>query len=478
MKRVAGSLVTAALLVGCASAGGDGDDAPPPGEPPPPCTDCTPTDPQTPVSELRANLLANLLAQMNSSSVLFGQERFNITGVNPDGTQWFGAAPFDRSDAKTVAGDHPVVMGFDAWDLAIKPAEWAPTGKDHAAAARAVHAQGGIVSLDFHMHGCAVDSFNATGNEACLCRAANDDAFARSWLLGEYKKVADAIEREKLDQLPMIFRPLHEHSGNWFWWGQAYWDCARYVSNPRHTGAAAYARVYKTIVSYMRDVRKLEGLLVAYSPGDTTDYFAGYPGDEYVDIFGIDLYYGASPTFAQQTTNYRARLEQVTAFAREHHKVAALTEVGNTQLSSETTAAQSKWFVDHLLPLVTAPDVDVAYAMTWENRTSGPQQFWVPYPNHPGVADFRAFAESPGTKLITDVPAFESPPPFGYPVCQSCQSDPDGDRWGWEKDKSCRVGSWCLSPQYPACAQCASDPDGDSWGWENQRSCIVFASCQ
>jgi hypothetical protein len=53
-----------------------------------------------------------------------------------------------------------------------------------------------------------------------------------------------------------------------------------------------------------------------------------------------------------------------------------------------------------------------------------------------------------------------------YPFCSEKAIDPDGDGWGWENEKSCRVP--------PACRSAASDPDGDGWGWENQRSCKVM----
>ena len=99
----------------------------------------------------RDALLANLIAQMDRGTVMFGQQRFNLTGVNRDGTQWLATTSFDRSDARTVTGQHPVVLGLDAWDLAMKPATWTPTPATHASAAKAVAASGGIVTLDWHI---------------------------------------------------------------------------------------------------------------------------------------------------------------------------------------------------------------------------------------------------------------------------------------------------------------------------------------
>ena len=109
---------------------------------------------------------------------------------------------------------------------------------------------------------------------------------------------------------------------------------------------------------------------------------------------------------------------------------------------------------------------------SWANGNQTPQAL----PTK--MADFQAFAANATTAFEGDVPALDAPPATGYPVCERCDADPDGDRWGWEHDASCRVGSWCLTPEFPPCAQCASDPDGDGWGWEHQRSCVVMATCQ
>ncbi|MET9674817.1 cellulase family glycosylhydrolase [Streptomyces sp. NPDC006482] len=77
--------------------------------------------------------------------------------------------------------------------------------------------------------------------------------------------------------------------------------------------------------------------------------------------------------------------------------------------------------------------------------------------------------------------------PNGYPYCvNGTASDPDGDGWGWESNRSCVVrGSAAdtgstggTAPNgYPYCANgTASDPDGDGWGWESNRSCVVRGS--
>lgn len=398
---------------------------------------------------LRDHLLANLIAQMESPAVMFGQQRFNLTGVNPDGTSWLASpGQLDRSDASSVTGQHPIVMGFDVYDLAIKPANWTPTPATHAAAAKHVFASGGIVTLEWHMRGCAAtESFNAVGNEACLCKLANDDTYARQWLIdANYAVFADALVAHGLDRIPIIFRPFHELTGNWFWWGEPYWNCAAYVANPTVTGEVAFRRLFRTVVDYLRDERGLDNLLFAFAPapfgganhagaGDVARYLAGYPGDAYVDVLGIDLYYAARPSFAAETDVFRTYLDTVARAAYAHGKAAALTEVGNTKLATDATA----WFTQHLQPLLA--DARMAFALTWENRADS---YWVPYPGHPLASDFESFADSDSTLMLGDQAPLYAPPQHGYPMCTSCDVDRDGDGWGWEAEHSCRVGSWCL----------------------------------
>jgi hypothetical protein len=62
-----------------------------------------------------------------------------------------------------------------------------------------------------------------------------------------------------------------------------------------------------------------------------------------------------------------------------------------------------------------------------------------------------------------------------YPTCSSASSDPDGDGWGWENNRSCKVATTSGSGNYPNCSNASSDPDGDGWGWENNRSCKVIS---
>ncbi len=72
-----------------------------------------------------------------------------------------------------------------------------------------------------------------------------------------------------------IFRPLHEASGGWFWWGRQ--------------GGANYAKLYQLIRHEMVDVKGVHNLIWVWNPQSVADTDWN-PGDENYDVISIDIY--------------------------------------------------------------------------------------------------------------------------------------------------------------------------------------------
>jgi len=94
--------------------------------------------------------------------------------------------------------------------------------------------------------------------------------------------VADFLGNLKDDSgkaIPVIFRPWHEMYGNWFWWGST--TCSD----------KEYRQLFRFTVEYLRKVKGLNNLLIAFSPDKNfvckEDYLKRYPGDDVVDILGF-----------------------------------------------------------------------------------------------------------------------------------------------------------------------------------------------
>jgi mannan endo-1,4-beta-mannosidase len=101
--------------------------------------------------------------------------------------------------------------------------------------------------------------------------------------------VADGLSELRQAGVVVLWRPLHEMNGDFFWW-----------SAGRHEGWASpqeFAALWKFTFEYLTVERKLDNLLWVYAPNAPTAGVQSvahfYPGDQYVDVVGLD-YYGNS----------------------------------------------------------------------------------------------------------------------------------------------------------------------------------------
>jgi mannan endo-1,4-beta-mannosidase len=74
----------------------------------------------------------------------------------------------------------------------------------------------------------------------------------------------------------VIWRPLHEMNGGWFWWG---------AQEP-----ADFIAVWRQMFDYFTHTKKLHNLIWAYGPNQGRNTAAYYPGDAYADLTGLDVY--------------------------------------------------------------------------------------------------------------------------------------------------------------------------------------------
>ncbi len=220
------------------------------------------------------------LKKLAKTHTLFGHEDALAYGV--EWKEWHKM----RSDIKDVCGQHPALFG---WEMSkLGKYEYNIDSVDFEAMKdwmKQVYKMGGVNTISWHM-----DQF---GNDKDSWQTG--DRVVENILPGgkhheDFKKkldvFADYVNDLKVGflfkkQVPIIFRPWHEHSGSWFWWG-ADW------CTPEE-----YKQLWRFTVEYLRDEKGLHHLLYCYSPDivrDEAHYLERYPGDEYVDILGLDDY--------------------------------------------------------------------------------------------------------------------------------------------------------------------------------------------
>ena len=139
---------------------------------------------------------------------------------------------------------------------------------------------------------------------------------------------------------------------------------------------------------YMTKERGFNHLVWSYSPdagGLTDDNFGEkWPGDDVVDMVGIDFYQFASNELYVERTRHCLALTE--AFAKEHGKLMAVTEAGYEGVKYE------KWWTEVLYPAIK--DFPVSYVLLWRNACDENMQhhFYAPWPGHDSEEDFKAFA--------------------------------------------------------------------------------------
>tara|TARA_R110001583_G_scaffold335_5_gene3038 strand:- start:564 stop:2126 length:1563 start_codon:yes stop_codon:yes gene_type:complete len=191
--------------------------------------------------------------------------------------------------------------------------------------------------------------------------------------------------------VPIIFRPFHEFDGNWFWWGKAYCTAAEYI------------QLYQFTVTYLRDEKQVNNMLFAFSPDNQYDseniYLERYPGDDYVDILGMDNYGDFSNQGQTGANRANSRLKIISDLAIDKVKIAALTETGY-QITSSTNPI-TNLFSTYYYSSLTNNDVEISFVMYWNNTNNG---YYTPTPGTSDANDFIQFTDKEEALLQNEIP--------------------------------------------------------------------------
>ena len=99
-------------------------------------------------------------------------------------------------------------------------------------------------------------------------------------------KVAAGLLELQNNGVSVIYRPLHEMNGDWFWWGP------KDRNNVSQTRKDLYKSLYQDMYNYFTFTKGLNNLIWVYSPdAGPSNKSAYYPGQNYVDIVGLDAYH-------------------------------------------------------------------------------------------------------------------------------------------------------------------------------------------
>ncbi|MBP7152250.1 MAG: beta-mannosidase [Paludibacteraceae bacterium] len=331
------------------------------------------------------NLLKNLKV-ISEKGFMFGHQDDPLYGIGWEGDD-------GRSDVKSVVGDYPAVMGFDLGRIELgseKNIDNVSFKKIRQEIIRQ-YQRGGMITMSWHVNNPLTDgdSWDVKNEEnavaSVLPGGQNHNKFLR-WL----QSAADffnSLKTEDGTKIPIVFRPWHEHTGSWFWWGKDL--CA----------PEEYQQLWKMTVEFFRE-KGVNNLLYAYSPdiqGPGQIYMERYPGDEYVDILGLDGYHRDNEAGIESFQNsLNTILSFMTNEGEKRNKPIALTETGLEAIPI------ANWWTGVLLPIVDK--YPISYVMVWRNARERENHYYAPYPGQKSDADFIKFYHSPKTLFCKDIP--------------------------------------------------------------------------
>jgi len=321
-------------------------------------------------------LMERLQRVQDAGLTIYGHDDDPVYGV-----KW--TLDSGRSDVLETVGDYPGMMH---WDLGMiekaLPVNIDSVPFDRMAYEMARHHErGGINAISWHPRNPhnGEDAWQPLGGVDVVTLAVTEGTpendTLKVWLSRAAEYLASLRDSEGTP-LPLIFRPWHEMSGGWFWWGGP------------NTTVESYVRLWK-MTRETFDAKGLDNILYAYSPdvvSSKEQYLTWYPGDEYVDILGADVYHrdghdGTERWMKDIDNTYGAAV----AVAREKGKIAALTETGCEGLPVED------WYTSCMLPVIRK--WHPVYMTVWRNGQERlkPGHFYAPYPGHPGIESFKTF---------------------------------------------------------------------------------------
>jgi len=201
------------------------------------------------------------------------------------------------SNIRSYSNKTPAIVGFDFMHGTGKEYQDAGGGwfKSYTEAtmslAKELYQRGGIPTYCWHWRDPLKKDagfYSSTGSgdkttfdltKACTdddCTDWNTNSDEYKGIIADIDVVAGYLKELQDAGVAVLWRPLHEASGGWFWWGAG-------------KKAAPLKLLYKLIFDRFTAEHGLNNLIWVWT-SDGGDY-DWYPGDEYVDIIGRDYYY-------------------------------------------------------------------------------------------------------------------------------------------------------------------------------------------
>lgn len=304
-----------------------------------------------------------------------------------------------RSDVKEAAGDYPAVYGWDLGGIEFgndKNLDNVPF-KKMKQYIKEGYSRGGVITISWHLIspiGAEKGAWDTTHGtvKSILPGGSNHDLY-KLWLdrLAEFMA---SLKGSNGEAIPILFRPYHELTGNWFWWCRN--ACTEFE----------FKTLWRFTVYYLQQQKNIHNLIWVYNTSDNfktrDEFLERYPGDELVDMISFDAYQYDDPQKSDwYIKNVNSKLTILSEIGKEKNKPIALAETGFEAIP------YTEWWTKTLLPAIG--ENKISYVLVWRNhglaQWNNKMHYYAPYKGQVSQTDFIRFYESGNTFFEKDVQA-------------------------------------------------------------------------
>jgi mannan endo-1,4-beta-mannosidase len=245
---------------------------------------------------------------------------------------------------KDISGYSPKLHGFDfqhyteGYPYLWKDGGFSFGAEDDGSTDRAIDFyknKNGIVTFHWHWHSpsggeVGKNTFSTWLTTFDVSKAVTPGTTEYDLIIRDIDAIAVQLKKLQDAGVPVLWRPLHEAGGGWFWWGAK--------------GAEPAKKLWDILYDRLENHHQLNNLIWVWSTPET-DW---YPGNDKVDILGYDSYPGAFNYSSQKN------MFDVMHTLSNGKKIVAMTENGPIPDVNECLTYDAPW----------------AYFMTWNNSLS------------------------------------------------------------------------------------------------------------
>ncbi len=331
----------------------------------------------------KATALYENMQWYKGKGIMFGHEDDLATGVN-----WKNEE--GRSDIMEVCDDFPAVFGWDVSKIGLQSTN--RDGIDFQLMnqwMQLVYKSGGVNTITWMMDNPVTDRPGEDLTPAIHEILPNGSK--HEFYVSRLDQLSNYLENLNLGKsenklIPIIFRPFPQNDEKEFWWSRG--NCT----------AEEYKQLWQFTTTYLLEKKGLKTLIFAYSSSNLNskeEFFEYYPGDEYVDIIGLNLYDSGEGEFENELSN---KLLTLNAIGLENNKVTAITETGYRKIPS------NDWWTEKLMKGIfrDRTTANISYVMVGKNVSS--EHFYAPYAEHSSAENFKQLYNNMYTLFLEDIP--------------------------------------------------------------------------